>query len=197
MDAEAPLARHAVVIPGGMHGPRAGLLMYAGEAVARWGATVELIEWSPPQGLSLEERPAWVREQVTAVAGRLPAPLLIGKSLGTFAASVAADRGLPAVWLTPLLTVPACTDALRRATAPFLLVGGTADIFWDGALARELTPHTLEVDGADHGMMVPGPLRGSAEVLGRVTTAIETFLDRVVRCPGVSPGRADLPDQSG
>jgi hypothetical protein len=111
------------------------------------------------------------------MAGR---PLLIGKSLGTHAASTAADHALPAVWLTPLLTLDRVVDALRRATAPALLVGGTADRFWDGRLAEELSPHVLEVDGADHGMYVPGPLANSAAVLGQVVTAVENFLDDVV-----------------
>ncbi|MEU6798780.1 hypothetical protein ABZ907_44395 [Nonomuraea wenchangensis] len=69
---------------------------------------------------------------------------------------------------------------MRRATQPFLLVGGAADEFCDGALARDLTPHVLEVNGADHGMKVPGPLHRSAEVPGQVTTAIEAFLNGVV-----------------
>ncbi|MEV1175448.1 hypothetical protein [Nonomuraea sp. NPDC049784] len=172
--------RHAVVIPGGNYGPLAGLLAYAGEAAARRGAHLELISWTPPPGRPLEERLPWVREQVAPVVDGLAAPLLIGKSLGSFGAAVAADRGLPGVWLTPLLTIPACVDALRRATEPFLLVGGTADDFWDGALARELTPYVLEVADAGHGMMVPGPLFRSAEVLGQVTTAVEAFLDDVV-----------------
>ena len=67
-------------------------------------------------------------------------------------------------------------EPLARATAPFLLVGGTADDAWDGAAARRLTPHVLEIDGADHGLLVPGPLARSAEVLGRVCTAVERFL---------------------
>ncbi|WP_220039697.1 hypothetical protein [Nonomuraea aridisoli] len=82
-----------------------------------------------------------------------------------------------------MLTVPACVAALRRATEPFLLVGGTADSLWDGALARELTPHVVEVEGADHGMKVPGPLRATADVLGDVTTAVESFLDTDVWPP--------------
>lgn len=45
----------------------------------------------------------------------------------------------------------------------------------------------LEVPDADHGMYVPGPLAGSAEVLGRVVTAIEEWLDNVVwRTPVVA-----------
>jgi hypothetical protein len=33
--------------------------------------------------------------------------------------------------------------------------GGSADEYWDGRLARSLTPHGAEVEGADHGMFVP------------------------------------------
>jgi hypothetical protein len=92
---------------------------------------------------------------------------------------------LPAVWLTPLLDNPALTVALRAATAPFLLVGGTGDRTWNGDRARELTPHVLEIEGADHGLYVPGRLAASAAVLGRMATAVEDFLDEVV-WPAVS-----------
>jgi hypothetical protein len=51
---------------------------------------------------------------------------------------------------------------------------------WEGRVARELTPFVLEVDGADHGMGVPGPLAASAAVLGQVATGIEQFLDETV-----------------
>jgi pimeloyl-ACP methyl ester carboxylesterase len=111
-----------------------------------------------------------------ALGGR---PLLTAKSLGTNAAALAANRSLPAVWLTPLLTLPWVSAALARATAPFLLVGGTADEFWVGALARRLSPHVLEVEGANHGMSVPGPLTDSIAVLGRVVVAMEQFLDAI------------------
>jgi hypothetical protein len=81
--------------------------------------------------------------------------------------------------LTPVLTSDWVVSALRRCPAPFLLVGGTADKLWDSALARELSRYVLEVEGADHGMYVPGPLAGSAAVLGQVVTAVEEFLDEV------------------
>ena len=67
-------------------------------------------------------------------------------------------------------------DALSRGTEPFLLVGGTADGLWDGGAARRLTPYVLEVPEADHSLLVPGPLARSAEVLGRVCTAVEEFV---------------------
>jgi pimeloyl-ACP methyl ester carboxylesterase len=70
--------------------------------------------------------------------------------------------------------------ALKRSTAPFLLIGGTADEWWDGDAARSLTPHVVEIEGADHGMFAPGPLAASAAVLGDVITAVERFFDDVV-----------------
>lgn len=183
-----PLDRSAVVIPGGKYGPHTPLHMYSADAAAARGARVRHISWDPPPTLFrgydilAEETAPWVRSQVAPVLDETGGtPLLIAKSLGTFAAELAAERSLPAVWLTPLLRLAPVAAALRRATAPFLLVGGTADAHhWDGALARELTPHVLEVAGADHGMRVPGPLAASATVLGVVATAVEQFLDDVV-----------------
>ena len=68
---------------------------------------------------------------------------------------------------------------MSRATAPFLLVGGTADALWDAAAARRLSPHVLEVEGANHGMFVPGPVTNSIAVLGRVVTAMDEFFDTI------------------
>jgi pimeloyl-ACP methyl ester carboxylesterase len=122
----------------------------------------------------------WVRGEIAPVLDTVDGrPLLIGKSLGTNAAGLAAERGLLAVWLTPLLTLPWVVDALSRATAPVLLIGGSADRWWDGEVARRVSPHVLEVAGADHGMLVPGPAIDSIAVLGQVITAIEDFLDLV------------------
>lgn len=192
--ADLSAARAAVVIPGRTQGPYAPLLAFAGEAAVARRARVSTLEWSPPAELdpgpktSGATRAAWVRGQVTPVLDDLAAtgsvPLLIGKSLGSYASVLAAERDLPAVWLTPLLTDEDVAAGLRASRAPFLLVGGTADkAAWDGALARYLTPHVCEVEGADHGMYVPGPLAASAGVLGLVATAVEQFLDEVLWSP--------------
>jgi hypothetical protein len=170
-----------VVVPGARFGPAAGMLMYATAVAERLGATVHRHSWSqPPPKPFQPDVEGWVREEIgpllDAVDGR---PLLIAKSLGTNAAALAAQRGLPGVWLTPLLTAPWVAAALSRATAPFLLVGGTADEMWDGGLARRLTPHVLEVHQADHGMCVPGPLTDSIVVLGRMVAAIQEFLHAI------------------
>jgi hypothetical protein len=166
--------RQAVLVPGRGYDLRAPLFAYARESLTRSGFDVRGVDWRVPELTDGEHR-TWVPQQVEPVANERT-DLLVGKSLGSFAAPLAADRRLPAVWLTPILGDPALVDALRRAPAPFLLIGGTADFAWDGAAARRLTPHVLEVDGADHSMLVPGPMAGSAAVLGRVCTAIEEFV---------------------
>lgn len=170
----------AVVIPGGMFGPAAPLPMYAGDVAERRGATVHRHSWTQEPDPSHPDLQRWVRAEVAPVLDAVGGvPLLIGKSLGTFAAALAAERSLPAVWLTPLLHLPAVVDALGRASAPCLLIGGTADPGWDPQVARRLSPYVLEVPDADHGMYVPGPLRQSIEVLGQVVTGIEKFLDKI------------------
>jgi pimeloyl-ACP methyl ester carboxylesterase len=171
----------AVVIPGRLFGPAAPLPMYAGDVAERRGATIHRHSWSqePPNPFDPQIE-GWVCGEVTPLLDKLGGcPLLIAKSMGTNAAALAADRSLPAVWLTPVLTVPWVTAALGRATAPFLLVGGTADEIWDGGLARQLSPHVLEVEGADHGMYLPGPLTDSIAVLGRTVLAVEEFLHAI------------------
>jgi hypothetical protein len=177
-------SREVIVLPGGQYGPHSPLLMYAACAAEQRGAKLRPISWDDPDRpltLTPDERGPWVLDQLARAVPDVQADtLLIAKSLGTHAAVVAAERNLPAVWLTPVLTSSFVVDALRQSSAPFLLVGGSADQLWDSKLARELTPYVLEVDGADHGMFVPGRLAASAAVLGQTATAVEDFLDQVV-----------------
>jgi len=176
--------RSAIVAPGGGYGADGPLLMYARLAVERRGGLVRPIVWELSRGSDFSRQRLRVASQVesaveemTAAAGA--APVVIGKSLGSLAAPLVADRGLAAVWFTPLLTDEPTVAALGRAAGPCLLVGGTADRFWDGQAARSLPAEVVEVDGADHGMFVPGRLAASAAVLGQVITAVEDFLDHV------------------
>ncbi|MCW3842961.1 alpha/beta hydrolase [Micromonospora yasonensis] len=167
--------RRAVLIPGRGYDTRAPLFAYVGEALRRLDFDVHEVFWQPPRDLRIDQAPVWVAEQVAPLLDG-GVDLLVGKSLGSFATPLAADRGVPAVWLTPLLNNPDVLAPLGRATAPCLLVGGTADPSWDGEVARRLSRHVLEVPDADHSMLVPGPLARSAEALGRVCTAVEEFV---------------------
>jgi len=180
--------RSVILAPGGNNSAQVPLLMYARLAAQRRGASVRVIGWDlagrPDIGQHREmvaSRVAAAVQELTSATGT--APLLIGKSL-------AADHGLAAVWFTPLLTDEPTVAALRRATGPFLLAGGTADPYWDGRIARSLTAEVAEIDGADHAMFVPGPVSASTDVLGQVLTAVEEFLDHAVwPQPGLPPSR--------
>jgi pimeloyl-ACP methyl ester carboxylesterase len=174
-----------VLIPGGSLGPHQPLLNYTWLAGRARQAEAYHVEWPAdrPSSTDPADSASWVAGQVAAVLAEFPIrrPVLVGKSLGTYAAALAAEHGLPGIWHTPLLNDGQFVAALRRSSAPFLLIGGTADPWWDGQLARTLTPDVLEVPGANHGMIVVGePLGRSAAVLGRVVTAVEDFLDRRV-----------------
>jgi hypothetical protein len=157
------------------------MLFYAAAAAGARGADVHFHTWSgwypDPFTPAIED---WVRDDVAGELDRIGgAPLLVGKSLGSNGAAVAAERGLPAVWLTPMMSVPWVPAALARATAPFLLAGGTADPMWDGPAAATLTPYVFEAGGADHGLFGPGTVADSIDILKGLVAAIDGFLDTI------------------
>ena len=160
----------AIALPGAMLGgmPAVG---FAVEGVRRNGWRVVQVwdEWLDRSG----DPTAWVEARVEAAVWYAGEPaLVIAKSLTTRAAATVADRGWPAVWLTPLLDDEESVAGLRRRRAPALLVGGTADQAWDGELARELADDVLELDGADHGL-------ARLEDLGAVAQAVAEFSGRL------------------
>lgn len=165
------------------------MLDYARLAVKRRGSIAYELNWAPEPD-DLGDHRSWVRDQVAVALDRLGAsataepnghcPLIIGKSMASLGAKVVADRTLPAIWLTPLLHDRETVSALEAATAPTLLIGGTADPAWQGDVARSISSHVLEIADADHSMLVPGPLASSATALGQVSAAIETFIDKAV-----------------
>ncbi len=179
--------RAAIMVPGGGSTADVPLLAYARVAATRRGSHVHRIAWNAP--VDWDSRHAFVAARVAAALDEVTdttgvvAPVLFAKSLGSLAAPLAADRGLAAVWFTPLLTDEPTVAALHRATAPCLVIGGTADPWWDGAVARSVTSHVVEIDGADHSMLVPGPASVSAAILGQVMDAVELFLDEQVWLP--------------
>jgi pimeloyl-ACP methyl ester carboxylesterase len=115
----------------------------------------------------------WVRERAEAGLARAgDNAVLAGKSLASFAA----ELGRAAIWYTPLLTEPVVAEALRRTSAPVLLVGGTADPSWDSAIAESLPAEVLELEDVDHAMQVAADLDRSLAVLRETAERTRTFL---------------------
>jgi pimeloyl-ACP methyl ester carboxylesterase len=145
-------ARAAVLLPGAM---LAAMPVHAfvqqGLAAEGWRVVQVWDEFLDRS----QDATEWVQERLAAAVRYVHQArqiMVVGKSLSTRAAAAAADHGWPAIWLTPLLDDPESVSALRRRTAPALLIGGTDDPSWDAAVAREISGDVLELDGADHGL---------------------------------------------
>ena len=170
--------RCLVLLPGVRYFSQAPLLWFAREAAeaAGWSA-LELSERAPG-GV---DPFAWMSERARSALDATEAGevVVVGKSLGSAAAPLVAERGLRAIWLTPLLVRPDVLAALEAASAPALLVGSSADPTWAGAAppANDLVER-VEFDGLDHSLQVNGDPLASLDVLRQVTERIAAFLER-------------------
>jgi hypothetical protein len=174
---EGDPGRCAVVLPGVRYFSQAPLLWFAREAAQAGGWSVlELSERAPA-----DEQPfQWMRDRAKRAleAASADTVAVIGKSLGSAAAPLVAERALPAVWLTPLLIRPEVVAALDGSTAPALLVGSTADPTWaNGEQPEGDGIEVLEFEGLDHSLQVEGDPLASLDVLRQVTERIRAFLD--------------------
>lgn len=176
--AEGDPARVAVLLPGGGYSPARPLLHFARAVLQKHGWTTQELWWPNrwPQDENLHRD--WINEHAARAVAAEPGAqvLLVGKSLGTWATRTAAELGLPGIWLTPLLHKQQLVEDLRRATAPALLIGGTADVrTWRPEIVRELGHSYLELEGADHGLETDDDPVNSAEILKQVTAAMDEF----------------------
>ncbi|MEV7843833.1 alpha/beta fold hydrolase [Streptomyces cyaneofuscatus] len=178
--------RVALVVPGAGDSPARPLLHFASTVLRQHGWTVQELWWQIPDDFlefSEDERIAWVDWQVGGAVNAEGGAcrLIVGKSLGSLAASTAADRGIAAAWLTPLLTFGHVARALGRAKQPTLLIGGSADKWWDAELAASLPHDVLEVPSADHGLELPDDPVGSVEVLRQAVSRLDRFVGSLGR----------------
>jgi pimeloyl-ACP methyl ester carboxylesterase len=176
----------AIVLPGAGYPVEGPLLWFTRDVLNALGRSVVAVRDTFSGGLDARD---WVEQRTLAAfahLGEQARPLIVGKSISTLAVPMAVERGWAAVWLTPLLNLdrwPKATvivEALRRAQAPSLLVGGSADPAWDAALARSVARgEVLEIEGADHSLQIPGdPLR-SLENLRTYVTTLRDFAGRL------------------
>src|SRR3954452_2946984 len=96
----------AVVVPGRGYPPAAPLTFFAGFVLLQHWWSVRQVWGAPPPHESDEQTLAWVRGEVEAAVPPDGRVLVVAKSLGTLAAPLAAERGVPAAWLTPILGLP-------------------------------------------------------------------------------------------
>jgi hypothetical protein len=171
-----------LVLPGRAYSPAAPLLDLSRRALLQHGFTVREVWWDTTRR-GEEDAVTWVRRHAEEALAEEQADhvVVVAKSLGTHAAPYAAERGLDAVWLTPLLVEPVIAEGIAANAGRQLLVGGSADHLWDSAVARELADNgceLLEVQGADHSMATPDVVR-TMEVHVEVARAMSGFLSQL------------------
>ena len=171
-----------IVLPGRGYPPAAPGCAYAGYVLLAAGWRVRDVWWDPPtnETQSVDDEVAWVGEQLASATAGVSGPVLVvGKSLGTLGARLAAERSYPAIWLTPVLTLPEVVDPIRANPARQLLVGGTDDQLWDADVAASLAASgcdVLQLDGLNHGLIDPADAVRSAEALVEITRAMANFV---------------------
>lgn len=173
--------RCAVVLPGIRYFSQAPLLWFTREAAQAGGwSVVEVDERAPAD----DEPFGWMRgqaERAIAEAGGADTVVVVGKSLGTVAATLWSG---PAVWLTPLLDRAEIAEAVQATTSPTLLVGSPADPSWgDGSVPGNPTLEVLELPGLDHSLQVSGDPAASLDVLREVTAGVASFFERLSGTP--------------
>ncbi|UED83224.1 alpha/beta hydrolase [Streptomyces profundus] len=181
--------RVAVIVPGVGYSPARPLLHFARKVLVQHGWTVQELWWQVPDDFSqftVADRIAWVERHVTeavdAEAGACR--LLVGKSLGSLACGVAADRRIAAAWLTPVLDIEQVARSLRRATAPTLLIGGSADRLWDTRIAESTGHDVLTIPSADHSLELSNDAVRSVEVLRQTVSRLDDFIGALGRGNG-------------
>lgn len=167
----------AVLLPGRGYTPAMPLLAMVSDLLVDRGWAVREVWWTVPEGMSPRRTAAWVDDQARAAAdGWSDRPLLVGKSLGTFATAYAADAGLDAAWLTPLLGERRVVKGIRRNRGRQLLVGGSVDEAWVPLTAASLPAEVLELPDADHGLAVKGDRLRTAAHRERLRDALGVWL---------------------
>jgi hypothetical protein len=171
--------RWVVVLPGMQYTTQAPLLWFAREAAEQRGFTVLEVLDSLPEGA---DPAGWARDRARRALDHAAAgareTVVVGKSLASTAAGLAADRLLPAVWLTPLLDQRRVLDDVARASRPVLLAGGSDDATWrPDALPDSGLLEIVHLEGLDHSLQRAGDPAASLQALRAVTDRVGRFLD--------------------
>ena len=154
-----------VLLPGARYTTQAPLLWFArAVALARGLGVLAVVDELP----DTEDPFSWARYRASRALDFEPPArqAVVGKSLASAAARDVADRGVSAIWLTPLLDQEAVVDGLARARPPTMLIGGTDDSTWRPERLRPGSSlEIVQLDGLDHSLEAPGDVQRSLSPL--------------------------------
>ena len=189
-----PTTHLAVILPGYRYPVEMPPLYYAARILLEQGADVLRVEYAYYRTNFLQqpesEQDQWISNDVFAAceAGLSQRSYekitLVGKSLGTIAMGhLVSDphfQQAACVWVTPLLTVEWLLSRIEQTHPRSLFIIGTADRFYRPELLNHLKTvtdgQTCILEGADHGLEIPGDIPGSLAVLHQIVHALQKFL---------------------
>jgi len=168
----------AVILPGAGYTADRPLLFWAAEILAEHGWHVEAVRWEVTA--AAQQNPyaftAQAVERAFSAAPPASRRLIVAKSFGTMTIPWAERTRTPGIWLTPILTDPKIRRTLAQTTKQDLLIGGSADEFWDGGRKSEAAGTFMELPDANHSLQIPNNWRASLETQAQIFARIEAFL---------------------
>lgn len=168
----------AVVLPGAGYTADRPLLFWAAEILAEHGWHVEAVRWTVDEAAQQDPYAFTAQAVEQAFAATQPASrrLVVAKSFGTLTIPWAERTQTPGIWLTPILTDRKIRKTLAQTTKQDLLIGGSADGFWDGGRKSETAGTFMEIPDANHSLQIPNNWRASLEAHSQIFARIEAFL---------------------
>jgi hypothetical protein len=170
--------RIAVLLPGIGYSVQRPLLYWCAEILVQQGWRVEAIEWTITE--EDQAHAESVAEQALALAfAGVPENserLIVAKSFGSHGLPWAVTAGVPGIWLTPVLTSAKIHDALVRAPASHLAIGGDLDELWAPAASLNPAATLVTVPGVDHSLETEGDWERSLEVQRDVFARVSAWI---------------------
>jgi hypothetical protein len=198
--AQSRPTRHlGIVLPGYRYSAEMAPLYYAGRILLEQGADLLRIEYAYYRTDFMKqpesEQDQWISSDVfaackAALSHRSYEKItLVGKSIGTIAmGQLLADavfQRATCIWLTPLLTIEWLRSRIEQTHPRSLFILGTADKFYQPDILKQLEHVTagrsLVIEGANHGLEIPGDIPKSLAVLNQIVQVLQEFLDEDVR----------------
>ena len=188
-------SRHlGIILPGYRYPADMPVLHYAGGILLEQGADLLRVEYTYYQ-TDFKEQPEseqeqWISRDVIAVCNAALSQrsydriTLVGKSLGTIAmGKLLADarfQGATCVWLTPILSLEWLRVRIQQIHPHSLFIIGTADELYHPEILKHLESvtkgRTLGIEGANHGLEIPGSISKSLAALNQIVQALQEFL---------------------
>jgi predicted alpha/beta-hydrolase family hydrolase len=183
-----------IILPGYRYPAEMPPLYYAAQVLSKQGADVLRVDYAYNRTnfaeQSAAEQEKWISSDVMAACNAALSQrsyeklTLVGKSLGTLAMGhLLSDKRLQrasCAWLTPILTAEWLCSRIEQLRPRSLFIIGTADQFYDPDLLAHLETvtrgHAMVIEGANHGLEVPGDIGRSLAMLNAIVRAFEEFL---------------------